>query len=183
MTEDQSIRWQKRTTSDIIEAVFTLYQMVIKSCWVWTATTELKQVVHTHRTSYPSSWSRGFGGLNPSPQYWIFTSVSVDFIPRFCLFTSAMVKLWHRTYPICDAPPWRSARRSFSPLQISNQNHGSYVWTESLSGLVSCRRKSYTGLVWTESEGHWIVHSLTITNESRRLTGKNDNFSNQNQEL
>ena len=107
MTEDQSIRWQKRTTSDIIEAVFTLYQMVIKSCWVWTATTELKQVVHTHRTSYPSSWSRGFGGLNPSPQYWIFTSVSVDFIPRFCLFTSAMVRIDVNFAPNCGTEPIR----------------------------------------------------------------------------
>ena len=41
--------------------------------------TELKQVVHTHRTSCRSSWPRGFGKLNTSPRSWIFTSVSVDF--------------------------------------------------------------------------------------------------------
>ena len=62
MTEDQSIRWQKRTTSDIIEAVFTLHQTEYEQ---QRHDTELmKQVVHTLRTSRQSSWSKRFGALN-----------------------------------------------------------------------------------------------------------------------
>ena len=44
-------------------------------------------------------------------------------------------KLWHRTYPICDTPLWKSARRSFAPSQKSRRNHCSYVWTDALSGI------------------------------------------------
>ena len=73
---------------------------------------------------------------------------SIQWVP----FTSATVripvshytKVWHRTLPICDAPPSRSARRRFAPLQESRRNHCSHVWTESLfSKRFSCRRNSY----------------------------------------
>ena len=41
------------------------------------------------------------------------------------LFTlnQSVALVWHRTYPICDAPLSRSARRSFALLQKSRRNH------------------------------------------------------------
>ena len=67
----------------------------------------MKQVVHTHRTSCPSSLPRGFGELNPSPHSWIFTSVSVEFIHRSHLFTSAMVWIAVTFPPNCGTEPIR----------------------------------------------------------------------------
>ena len=52
--------------------------------------------------------------------------------PNTC---SHCARLWHRTYPICDAPLWKSARRSLARSQKSRWNHCSYVWTEALSGI------------------------------------------------
>ena len=76
--------------------------------------TEMEKVVHTHRTSCRSGWSGWFtfGELNPSPHFWIFRF-------RLCGFQSSLLlihfrcgpntcshrnKVWHRTYPLCDAP-------------------------------------------------------------------------------
>ena len=74
------------------------------------------QVVHTHQTSCRGGWPRGFGELNSSPHSWIFTPVSVGSSPHSYLFTSVTgrigvhcTKVWHKTYPICDAPLSRSA--------------------------------------------------------------------------
>ena len=57
--------------------------------------------------------------LNSSLHYW-FTSVSVVTSPHSYLFSFATVqipvtKVWHRTYPISDAPLCTSARRSVAP--------------------------------------------------------------------
>ena len=52
-------------------------------------------------------------------------------------------------YPICDFPPYRSARRSLAPSQKSRQNHRFYVWTEALSGTVFAPAQKairYTGV-------------------------------------
>ena len=48
------------------------------------------------------------------------------------------VKMMNRvnTYPICDSPLWRSARRGAASLQKSRQNHRSYVRTDALSSVV-----------------------------------------------
>ena len=43
-------------------------------------------------------------------------------------------KVWHRTYPICEASLPRSAQLSLKPLQKSRRNHLSYVRTEALFG-------------------------------------------------
>ena len=74
------------------------------------------QVFHTHRTSCGGGWPRGFGELNSSPHSWIFAPVSVGSSPRSYVFTSVTgrigvhcTKVWHKTYPICDAPLSRSA--------------------------------------------------------------------------
>ena len=74
------------------------------------------QVVYTHRTSCGGGWPRGFGKLNSSPHSWIFALVSVGSSPHSYLFTSVTgrigvhcTKVWHKTYPICDAPLSRSA--------------------------------------------------------------------------
>ena len=58
-----------------------------------------------------------------------------------------------RTYSICDAPLWRSARRSFASLQKSRRNHRSYMWTKALvSGLVFVLAQKLFGNVWVQSE-------------------------------
>ena len=67
----------------------------------------MKQVVHTHRTSRRSSWSKVFGALNSSPHSWIFTSGSVDSIPRSYLLTSAMVGIAVNFAPNCGTEPVR----------------------------------------------------------------------------
>ena len=55
------------------------------------------------------------------------------------------------TYPMCDSPLQRSARRSFAPLQTSRRNHRSYVWTEALPGMVFMPAvQVISGIVWTE---------------------------------
>ena len=77
---------------------------------------KVAKVVHTHRTSCRGGWPRGFGKLNSSPHSWIFAPVSVGSSPHSYLFTSVTgqigvhcTKVWHKTYPICDAPLSRSA--------------------------------------------------------------------------
>ena len=44
------------------------------------------------------------------------------------------VKMMNRvnTYLICDSPLWRSARRGFTSLQKSRQNHRSYESTDAI---------------------------------------------------
>ena len=42
---------------------------------------------------------------------------------HFIYGSNTLHKVWHRTYPICNAPLSRSARRSFSLLQKSLRNH------------------------------------------------------------
>ena len=82
------------------------------------------QVVHTHRTWCRRAWPRGFGELNPSPHFWIFTFVSVGSSPRSYLFTSATgrIGVWRKIHSICNAPRSRSARRSFAPSQKSRRH-------------------------------------------------------------
>ena len=59
---------------------------------------ELKQVVHTHRTSCRNGWPSGFGALNPSPHSLIFTSTLADSRPRSYSFTFPLVyhKQWNQ---------------------------------------------------------------------------------------
>ena len=59
--------------------------------------------------------------------------------------------MWHRTYRICDPPFYRSAQPSFVPLEKLTRNHGSYVWTEALSGMVfvPAQKLSSSITVWT----------------------------------
>ena len=44
-------------------------------------------------TSRRSGWLRGFGALDPSPHFWIFTSLSVGTSPSSYSFTSATVRI------------------------------------------------------------------------------------------
>ena len=48
---------------------------------------------------------------------------------------SHYTKVWHRTYPICDAPLSRPALRSFAPLQKLRRNHCPYVWAKALFSI------------------------------------------------
>jgi len=79
------------------EAMSTPYRIAFranrKSYSVNDKGAELEQVVHTHRTSYRSSWPGGFGELNPSLHSGIFTSVSVDSISLSYLSTSSTVRV------------------------------------------------------------------------------------------
>ena len=43
---------------------------------------------------------------------------------------SYYTKVWHRTYPICDVPLSRSARRSFAPSQKSRLHNRYFVWKQ-----------------------------------------------------
>ena len=76
---------------------------------------------YPHRTLCQSGWPRGLRAQNPNPHCQIFTSVSVDSSPRSTnslplrsekMFT--LHKVWHGTYPICDAPLSRSAWRNIA---------------------------------------------------------------------
>ena len=74
------------------------------------------------------------GSLNPRPDPWILTFVSVGFSPLFFfLFTSAMVRIAVDTTPKCvahnlsDMRRLRSVRHSFASPQKSRRNCRSYV--------------------------------------------------------
>ena len=73
------------------------------------------QVVHTHRTSCRGCWPRGFGALNFSPHYWIFTSVPKRFQSSLIHFSygpntcSSGTKVWRRA---SMSNRWRSTQMS-----------------------------------------------------------------------
>ena len=75
--------------------------------------------------SFRVSWFRSSTLLIhvPGPLYYS---------PTTC---SHYTKVWHRTYPICDAPLSRPALRSFAPLQKLRRNHCPYVWTKALFSI------------------------------------------------
>ena len=122
------------------------------------ASTELEQLVHTHRTSYQSCWPRGLGELNPIPISRIFFSVSVDSSPRSHLFTPVILpwqsehlsvhtapKWWHWIYLICDVPLSRSVLRSSIRAVITALMCEQRPYPEWFSRL----RKSYP--IWCEN--------------------------------
>ena len=133
------------------------------SCWyeklsaiVWTATEQNWSKSFTHIEHRRRGWPWGFGELNPSPHSWIFTSVRqwvqsslllihFRYGPNTCSYCTT---LWHRTYPICDSPLSRSARRCFAPSQKCHQNHRS-VRTEALSGMILVATQKLFAIMWT----------------------------------
>ena len=66
--------------------------------------------------------------------------------PKKC---SHCTKVSHKTYPICDAPLSRSARRIFAPSQKSRHCNNSCVWTEVLSEIVFVEGQKVSGIMWT----------------------------------
>ena len=120
------------------------------------------QVVHTHRTSCGGGWPRGFGELNSSPHSWIFAPVSVGSSPHSYLFTSVTgrigvhcTKVWHKTYPICDAALSRSAGPAqLRPVtEIALPRNRSCVWTEDLSGMILAVAQNLSGIVQWRIQG------------------------------
>ena len=100
--------------------------------------TELERVVHTHRTGAVGlvNWIPVLAPEYSLPSQWISVVTPTFHFrhgPNTC---SLCAKLWHRTYPICDAPLWKSARRSLVRSQKSRWNHCSYVLTEALSAMI-----------------------------------------------
>ena len=69
-------------------SLFTLYRLAFRGTmqsypvWYGQQWPAAAQVVHTHRTSCRSGWSKRSGPLNSSPLSWIFTPVSVGSSPR-----------------------------------------------------------------------------------------------------
>ena len=61
------------------------------------------------------------------------------------MLTRKAIRYSENIHPIGDSPLKSSAQRTFAPLQKSRRNHRSYVWTESLSSMATCRRKSFPG--------------------------------------
>ena len=87
--------------------------------------TKLEQVVHTaHQKSCLSGWSKGFGELDPSPQWIPVLAPIYPLSLHGPNIRSHGTKVWHRTYPIYDIPLSRSARHTFALLQKSRQNFG-----------------------------------------------------------
>ena len=73
----------------------------------------------------------------------------MDSSPRSYLVNSGQrnncshwIKVWHRTYPICDASFSGSAQHSFAPLQESRR-----VWTEALSYRIFVPAQNLPGIV------------------------------------
>ena len=60
---------------------------------------------------------------------------------------SHCTKVSRKTYPICDAPLSRSARRIFAPSQKSRRCNNSCVWTEVLSEIVFVEGQKVSGVV------------------------------------
>ena len=114
----------------------------------------------------------GFGALNSSPpeyllpSQWVPVLAPTYLLPRRSEWCSHCTKVWHKTYPICDATsrsvisvrntkkPPRSARRGFAPSQKSRRNHCSCVWTEALPGMTLVAAQKLSSLVWTS-----LLHS------------------------
>ena len=114
--------------------------------------TELKHFVHTHRRLYLSSWSRGLDALNSSLHFCdlhIYYRVSGFQSPL--LFTYFRYGLniflhcddkWRKTIHL-----WRSTFKTGVARLRSVTNRAEItlpVLTEALSGMVLCRRKSYS---------------------------------------
>ena len=136
-------------------AIFTPQRIAFR---VFSKCHKLDKVVHSDLTSCRSGLPRGFGGPNPSPNSWkLFTYVLVDSSSRSHLYfiyfrpgpniCSHCTKVWHRSYPTCDAPLSRSARRSFAPCR--NRSKITVLKCEQKLYTVwfVCRRKSYADLV------------------------------------
>ena len=52
------------------------------------------------------------------------------------------------TYPICDSPLQRSARRSFVPSKKSRRDNRSCVWKEVLSNMIFVAAQKLSSMVW-----------------------------------
>ena len=83
------------------------------------------------------------------------------------LFTlnQSVALVWHRTYPICDAPLSRSARRSFALLQKSRRNHRPDVWTEALSGMVFVPARTLPGIRELKQQRRWRLQKRHLKSE------------------
>ena len=60
---------------------------------------------------------------------------------------------------------WRSrfeTRRSFTPLQKYCLNHRSYVWTETLPGIMFASTQELSGIVWIKPCCSWINSVIQV---------------------
>ena len=83
------------------------------------------------------------------------------------------------TYPICDSPLWRLARRSFAPLQILRRNHRLIFLmsnTKPYSVLISYRHKSNLRKKADISRRYYLF-TYEMTSEKRAQKFHTDNAS------
>ena len=94
---------------------------------VWTATAQNWNKSFTHIEVHAGAVGREAGEQNPSPQSWIFTSVSGDPSPYSHFFTSATVRIPVHSTPKYDTEPIRYVtlhfqdRRSAASLRYRNR--------------------------------------------------------------
>ena len=79
----------------------------------------------------------------------LYLTLCSHYTGQLCVPTCTTIRCSMNTYPICDSPLKRSARRSFTLLQISPPQKTLYVWTEALSDMVFVPVQKPSDLVWT----------------------------------
>ena len=114
------------------------------------SSTELEQIVHTHRTSCRNGLPRGFGELNPSPHSWIFTCVSVgsSYLSATYLLPLRSIFLFtlHQSVAQNLSDMWRSTFE-IGAAQKSRRNHSLHVWPEALPSMIIVPAQELLGLV------------------------------------
>ena len=112
---------------------------------------ELEQVVHTHRICAEPV---GREGLVSYPSQWIPVLADTESF-RPCPSTfSHSTKVWHTTYPICDAPLLRSTGRGAASLRYRNRAE--------ITALL-CEQKHYP--IWFSCWRKSIDYSVNIALE------------------
>ena len=117
----------------------------------------------THITFVPNQLAVRVWCPKSKSSIWIFTSVLVDSSPRSYLFPntwSHRTEVWHRTFPICDAPLSRFARL----LSVTDRNRAeinALVCTQALSGMVFVRAQELSVTVWTYSLRQVCMYTCT----------------------
>ena len=108
-------------------------EQIFSENWRW-----VLLVVHTHRAKCPAE--------RLALRVWFFFFQPWH-LNIYFLRSGSSPLVWHRLYPICDAPLSRSALHSFARLQKSRRNHRSCVWTEALSSIVFVPVQKLSGRV------------------------------------
>lgn len=132
-----------------VEKSEAIVEFAIGGARLDTSVMQLRKVLHSvsallNKNKF-SSWAKSLTTLNYINIYFRPGS----FQSRSYFFTSVKVRacspkqVRHRTCSICDALLSRSVLRSFASIQKPCKNNRSYMWTETLSGMIFMAEKSY----------------------------------------